>query len=132
MVSAKAVDDKSLKALYDYNMKYIASADAPIYATSGAGRKKKRGGIKNTDSGFDESGRTTWAGFNVRMMLWLFYTISFLCLLRCDEALRIRWEDIEIEEWEVEGKKSIRLKITLPFRKTHQNGGQYLIAHLTL
>ncbi|KLO05934.1 hypothetical protein SCHPADRAFT_838709 [Schizopora paradoxa] len=118
VVSAKAMEEKTLEALYKYNLQYLREANAPSYSEA---KKGKRG--DGNGEGIDSEGKSTWAGCNVRMMLWFFYTISFLCLLRCDEALRIRWEDISVEEWLDDGEKSIRLKVTLPFRKTHQTGG---------
>lgn len=64
---------------------------------------------------------TQWAGRNVRTMLWFLYLLAFLCLLRYDEALHIRWQDliftrVREDVW--------RLEVRLPFRKTHQTGGQ--------
>lgn len=52
------------------------------------------------------------------MMLQCIYTISFLCLLRFDEVLRIELKDIEVID-KIKGQ----IKLNLPFRKTHQFGG---------
>ncbi len=60
-----------------------------------------------------------WAGYKVRHMLQTLYTISMLCLLRYDEALRIMWSDIVFEE---ENGVPIAT-LSLPFRKTDQTGG---------
>jgi hypothetical protein len=54
-------------------------------------------------------------------MLHALYTISFLCLLRYDEALHIQVHDIVPEIME---NGRTRLKLTLPFRKTDQYGGE--------
>jgi len=54
----------------------------------------------------------------VRMMLQCVYTIAFLCLLRFDEVLRIELKNIEVID-----KLKGHIKLTLPFRKTHQYGG---------
>jgi hypothetical protein len=51
-------------------------------------------------------------------MLQCIYTIAFLCLLRFDEVLRIQLKDIEVVD-----KFKGHIKLTLPFRKTHQYGG---------
>jgi len=51
---------------------------------------------------------------------WAIYTIAFLCLLRSDEVLKIRREHVV---YELEPQP--RIVLTLPFRKTHQNGGMY-------
>ncbi|KAJ6598544.1 hypothetical protein B0H10DRAFT_2324218 [Mycena sp. CBHHK59/15] len=61
-----------------------------------------------------------WAGHSVRMMLQLLYIVSMLCLLRYDEALRITWQDVQLEQLE---HGVLRVRLDLPFRKTHQNGG---------
>jgi len=52
-----------------------------------------------------------------RRMLWAAYTIAFWCLLRSDEVLRIRIEDIEIIS-------STEVALTLLWRKTNQTGGE--------
>ncbi|KAF9521447.1 hypothetical protein CPB83DRAFT_778726, partial [Crepidotus variabilis] len=57
-----------------------------------------------------------WGGPLTRRAAQAIYTLAFLCLLRVDEVLRIRAEHIET----VEG----RITLTLPFRKTHQFGGE--------
>ena len=62
-----------------------------------------------------------WGGYKTRVMLHALYTVSMLCLLRYDEALRIMWSDIEFIE--VDGQWAMTLR--LPFRKTHQTGGAY-------
>lgn len=65
-----------------------------------------------------------WAGYCVRMMLHCLYTISLLCLLRYDEALNIRWEDVTAGF----GTDGIpRIIINLYVRKTAQNGREYSI-----
>ena len=58
-----------------------------------------------------------------RVMLHFYYLVSFLCLLRGEEALRIQWDwlNFDINNPEIPG--GTRLELTLPFRKTHQSGG---------
>ena len=53
-----------------------------------------------------------------RRALQAIYAIAFLCLLRSDEVLRIEREHVKVE-----GNKII---LTLPFRKTHRDGGELL------
>ncbi|KAF8872930.1 hypothetical protein CPB84DRAFT_1896096, partial [Gymnopilus junonius] len=60
----------------------------------------------------------SWAGPRHRLELQAIYTLAFVCLLRVDEVLKIRWEHIDIQ---LQNKKMV---LTLPFRKTHQFGGQ--------
>lgn len=57
-----------------------------------------------------------WGGGRSRKMLHAVYIISFLCLLRFDEALKIQLQDIR---WLNESS----FELTLPFRKTSQYGG---------
>ncbi|KAJ7231739.1 hypothetical protein B0H12DRAFT_1205029 [Mycena haematopus] len=58
-----------------------------------------------------------WEGARARLLTWCAYLIAFHCLLRVDEVLKIQAHDIRIdlEDNEV-------LIVTLPFRKTHQDG----------
>ncbi|KAJ3540347.1 hypothetical protein NM688_g6236 [Phlebia brevispora] len=101
VTSARAITEDIMKRLYDFNQQ------VPLEAVP-----QKR---KNHPSGQD-----AWAGYCVRTMLHCLYTISMLCLLRYDEALNIRWEDITF------GFTSLGLlfvKIDLSCRKTHQFGG---------
>ena len=58
-----------------------------------------------------------WGGGQTRRLLQFAYTISFLCLLRFDEVLKIQAHDIEF-------MSETCIKLTLPFRKTAQNGGK--------
>ncbi|KAJ7803541.1 DNA breaking-rejoining enzyme [Mycena olivaceomarginata] len=59
---------------------------------------------------------TDWGGGRARRLLILAYVLSFLCLLRFDEVLKIQMHDIE---W----ISDTCIKLTLPFRKTNQFGG---------
>jgi hypothetical protein len=87
---------------------------------------------------------TEWAGFRIRMMLYLLYLVSMTCLLRYDEALRMTWTDVvfQVKDPLVENNwldtspdvlllymknprpTDFRVKLNLPFRKTHQYGGE--------
>lgn len=58
-----------------------------------------------------------WGGGMTRRALQAIYTIAFLCLLRSDEVLKIRREHVVLEEDD-------SITLTLPFRKTHQDGGK--------
>lgn len=67
-----------------------------------------------------------WGGARLRVMLQCIYAIAFLCLLRFDEVLRIELKDIEvIDKWKG------HIKLTLPFRKTHQYGGNFVFSFFT-
>jgi hypothetical protein len=62
-----------------------------------------------------------WAGGRMRRMLQAIYLLAFLCLLRFDEVLKI-----EIHQLEVVDRAKGHIKLTLPFRKTHQYGGKWV------
>ncbi|KAF9072883.1 DNA breaking-rejoining enzyme [Rhodocollybia butyracea] len=56
-----------------------------------------------------------WGGPRFRRALHLAYTLSYVCLLRVDEVLKIQSHDIKVVNDET-------LRVTLPFRKTNQFG----------
>lgn len=102
--SARAMDQEILKKLYEYNSRYPVEGLSPL--------SKKRKAEHPED----------WGGYKVRAMLEVLYIISFLCLLRYDEALRIRWGDIHFDKDE---NGIARIRLDLFFRKTHQNGSKH-------
>ena len=59
-----------------------------------------------------------WTGPYGRRELQLAYTLAFTCLLRVDEVLKIKSQDIQVLDDEA-------TKLTLPFRKTSQFGGEF-------
>lgn len=91
-----------MKKLWNYNMSFPADDYGPT------SRKHK---YEHPED---------WGGSIVRVMLQLLYLVSMLCLLRYDEALHIMWCDVYFETL-ADGAQRVRLE--LPFRKTHQNGG---------
>jgi hypothetical protein len=91
-----------LRRMYDYNHK-PEHWDIKDYAPSSRSHK-----AADPDH---------WGGGRVRRLLHAAYTIAFLCLLRFDEVLKIQVHDIEIVS-------STCIKLTLPFRKTDQTGGE--------
>jgi hypothetical protein len=99
------MDEPTMKRLYEYNMSF--DKDEEHTSTS---RKHKQ---KHPEC---------WGGFGLRLMLMLLYTVSMLCLLRYDEALRITWNDVHFEQLS-KGLFPFRVRLDLPFRKTHQHGG---------
>ncbi|TFK78451.1 hypothetical protein K466DRAFT_507267 [Polyporus arcularius HHB13444] len=101
VTSARAIDHLTLKQLWEYNSRFPKEAES-------APQKRKRGEHEDRE----------WAGYKVRVMLGTAYTTSTLCLLRYDEVLRIQWKDIELMT--IDGVPVV--KLSLPFRKTHQNG----------
>ena len=103
VTSARAMDEPIMKDLSDYNQGF---------PEQGYSRKKR-----------NDPDLTQWAGRNIRIMLWLLYILAFLCLLRYDEALHIRWSDLILTQMR---DGLYRLEVRLPFRKTHQTGGTSL------
>ncbi|KAF7329073.1 DNA breaking-rejoining enzyme [Mycena kentingensis (nom. inval.)] len=73
-------------------------------------RNIERQSRKNTDI-------NNWGGGGLRLLMHAVYTISFLCLLRVDEALHISVHDIEFNKDDLD-----HFTLTLPFRKTDQHG----------
>lgn len=99
-IIAKGVQE-TLYKLYHYNHKPEV-AEIKEYA---AGSRKK------------PKPPNDWGGGGrARRFLGLAYALSFLCLLRFDEVLKIQMHDIE---W----ISDTCIKLTLPFRKTNQFGG---------
>ena len=75
---------------------------------------------QNTGSNRDKEGNPTWGGYKKRIMMSLAYAIAFLCLLRLDEVLNIKVENIQVLDLDT-GKT----KLVLSFRKTRQGGSEY-------
>lgn len=96
------MDEPTMKQLWLFNKRYSN--------TTREARPTKR----------KEKHEKYWGGYRTRVMLHALYTVSMLCLLRYDEALRIMWSDIEFVE--IDGQNAITLN--LPFRKTHQTGSE--------
>lgn len=125
MTSARAMDESTMKRLWDCAWSTERKEFGPV------SRKRKA------------ENPSEWAGFYIRMMLYLLYLVSMLCLLRFDEALRITWSDVvfQVKDTTVEGHwhnvtpetftkavkrqpEDFRIQLNLPFRKTHQYGGE--------
>jgi len=68
---------------------------------------------------FDNDELTNWAGYRMRVMLYAIYTISFLCMLRFGEVLKIQVHHIEVLD---KDQESGEIRLTLPFRKIYQGG----------
>ncbi|KAJ7709109.1 DNA breaking-rejoining enzyme [Mycena olivaceomarginata] len=100
VTSACAITQETLRKLYDFNHQPEV-AEIKDYA---AGSRKQ---VK---------GPHEWDGGRARQLLELAYVLSFLCLLRFDEVLKIQMHNIE---W----ISDTCIKLTLPFWKTNQFGG---------
>ena len=72
-----------------------------------------------------------WGGPLTRRALQAIYTIAFICLLRSDEVLKIRRDHIEFVKDDRHGDDDTQyMVLTLPFRKTHQDGRTF--SHFSL
>ncbi|KAG0694256.1 hypothetical protein DFH29DRAFT_985313 [Suillus ampliporus] len=89
--------------LYEHNINFI---DNDLGPTS---KKRKAQAPQN------------WAGSTTRLMLQLMFNTAMLVLLRFEEVLRITWNDVQFEHCQPQHVRRVRLM--LPFRKTHQYGG---------
>ena len=114
-VSARAMTEDIIHKMFDYN------TNDTLFPAVVTGKRRAQP---------VQPGAKKWrAERPFRLMLNFFYLVSFLCLLRSDEALRIQWEWLTLDEGpDIPG--GFRLKLELPFHKTHQTGGVYLIAGL--
>lgn len=95
-----------MKKLYEYNMSFDKEEE---YTSTSRKHKLEHPGC--------------WAGYGLRLMLMLLYAVSMLCLLRYDEALKMTWADIHFEDLPSGARYPFRIRLDLPFRKTHQHGG---------
>lgn len=111
VTSARAIDHHTMKLLWEHNLSFPRDTET---------RPQKRKNLGEHEQG--------WAGYQTRQMLQLLYTVSMLCLLRYDEALRIMWSDVDF----IMLKGQPVVKLNLPFRKTHQTGGRLLAFILEL
>lgn len=108
-ISARAIDESLIMRLVAFNRD---SSQFPPAASDGDPAPQKR---KRLDD-------NSWnAGHELRVMLNCIYIFAFLCLLRFDEVLNIKWSFITLQDLPNGG--GLRLKLMLPFRKTHQTGG---------
>lgn len=107
VTSARAIDEATIRKMYEFNKTFVEQEYGPM--------SKKR----------KQTSPEQWAGKDLRTMLHALYVVAFHCLLRSDEALRIEWHWITYEEY---GEGKVRLRVKLPFRKTHQTGGMYFYA----
>lgn len=98
-MSSRAVTPELLKAVSDHNRLPENWTIKPYAPQPRSGRD-----LQN------------WGGGRARRLLHAIYALSFWCLLRFDEVLKIQFQDLEIVS-------SSCIKLTLPFRKTHQFGG---------
>jgi len=74
------------------------------------------------------TGETQWGNPRRRLLVHSVLTLAFVCLLRIDEVLNLRFQDVQYHDPD-------HIEITLESRKTHQFGGESihsLTVHLTM
>lgn len=102
-----------LKKLHDHN---IQEENWKIREYAPKSRSKK----EDDESKKDELHE--WGGGMARREIQAIYLISFFCLLRSDEVLKIRREHLVLNR---DDPAHPTVTLTLPFRKTHQDGGKF-------
>ena len=122
-----------LQKLYHYNHRAecwnLKSRLKPVQVQTGPAAPSHL----NNDPGVNDSDSTqsrsihNWGGPLMRHALQAIYTLAFICLLRSDEVLKIRHDHIEFVK---NDDNSEYMVLTLPFRKTHQDGRMF--SHLFL
>jgi hypothetical protein len=107
--SARAITSEELRKLYHFNHK---NENWDIKGYKGPTPRNQKSTIHE------------WGTPLLRRLLQVVMIIAFLCLLRSDEVLKIRREHVQFLN------NPRRIKLTLPFRKTHQGGGTVLLLYL--
>ena len=97
-MSSRAITSDMIRKMYEYNQ---AEGRCDIEEYSGSTLRAKK----------------TWATPRKRLLVQAVVTIAFVCLMRIDEVLNLKFEDIMVD-----GENHITL--TLESRKTHQYGGR--------
>ncbi|KAJ7783362.1 hypothetical protein B0H16DRAFT_1297282, partial [Mycena metata] len=93
--STRAITPAILERIYDF-----MHADGRSHIQPFGARKEKK-----------------WEGPRMRALCWLAYLLAFHCLLRVDEVVNIQVHEVRVHDSQPEV-----IVVTLPFRKTHQNG----------
>jgi integrase len=97
-MSSRALTSDQIRQMYDYNM------------------AEGRSTVQNLTSRV--KGKVIWGSPRHRLLVHAVTTLAFNCLLRLDEVLNLRFEDIELRDDSA--------VVTLSSRKTHQFGGLLL------
>ena len=112
-----------LKKLYDFNSQQEDAGvpNANILDNPQARAAKDPGSHKLKTKSIHD-----WGGPTTRRALHAIYTLAFICLLRSDEVLKIRRQDLELVQ---DDDETVYMIVTLPFHKTHQDGRTFLLSH---
>lgn len=101
------------------NLKHLKDVIRKLYGHNNLPENYKIQAYAPGNRGSKSNDIHCWGGPTARRELQAIYTIAFLCLLRSDEVLKICHEHVLLD------KENLTITLTLPFRKTHQDGGKY-------
>lgn len=122
------MNEDVMKALYEFNKHYPQDALTGESNTV-SGNSVFKGELAPVTKKRKAEDKTLWGGWCIRVMLHCLYTLSMLCLLRYDEALNIRWEDIT----KLVDKHGVRyIQLNLLVRKTAQYGSESILSFCTI
>ena len=118
-----------LRKLYHYNHRNenwnLNTRSKPVQSSSTAPSHptgSSNSGISDSAAHFQSKSLHNWGGPLTRHALQAIYTLAFICLLRSDEVLKIQRDHIEFVK---DDNDSEYMVLTLPFRKTHQDGRMF-------
>ena len=117
-----------LRKLYHYNHRAenwdLNTRSKPFQSGSTASTAPSH--LNNNPGASDSSTQPksihNWGGPLIRHALQAIYTVAFICLLRSDEVLKIHRDHVEFVK---DDNNSEYMVLTLPFRKTHQDGRMF-------
>ena len=113
-----------LRNLYHYNHRVeywdLDSRPKPVQTTGSLSSDFESTAVSHVNNNSSQSKSIhNWGGALIRLALQAIYTLAFICLLRSDEVLKIHRDHIEFVK---DDDNSEYMVLTLPFRKTHQDG----------
>jgi hypothetical protein len=123
LISIKGI----LRKLYHYNHHAenwdLNTRPKPVQSGSTASSRLNNDPASGaSDGGAQSKSMHNWGGPLVRHALQAIYTLAFICLLRSDEVLKIHRDHVEFVK---DDDISEYMVLTLPFRKTHQDGRMF-------
>jgi integrase len=103
-MSSRAITSDMIRKIYTYNQ---AEGRCDVAQYSGSTSRLR--------AEYD------WGSPRKRLLVHTVMTIAFVCLMRIDEVLNLKFEDIKLKQDYGDGNC---ISITLETRKTHQYGGE--------
>ena len=99
-MSSRAITAHHIRQIYDYNNTPESLAPVPFQQTP-----------RNAEKSLDD-----WGGPRIRLLVHAITVLSFTCLLRSDEVVNLRVEDVTVLHPDC-------ISVCLTSRKTSQFGG---------